>query len=425
MTAPSPGSERSAEFRAPLTLPGGSTPGLDTMAELPPGAAVPTWRVLRTVLLWAAEEPDDREALLESLPLREWEEKLLTDTFDADLRLPLAVVVGELARGPQTVATRVSWACLCVADWALAHRASRTALGFAEAAALVSPDHPRYAWVAGRILRTFGRFKDSGLWLRRAVRIATRSGDWEAQSRGLNSLGGTWIDRGDYREARRLLLNALRSVQRRRVRSCEGETLHNLFVVHYALGEWSEAEKYARAAFDAYRPGHERLPALAHDVAFFWLERGYFSRALTVLLALEPLLASNGDRLHLLASSARAAGAAGDPELFQRLWSDAWALVTSATDETRVAASALVELAVGASSLSRWDQAREALELAHELAKKRGEQDVVFRVETAMVAVRAQRTAETARSAPRNGSSVGDALARSVVASLASAVAKA
>lgn len=426
MTAPSPGSERSAEFRAPLTLPGGNAPGLDTMAELPPGAAVPAWRVLRTVLLWAAEEPGDREALLESLPLLEWEEKLLTDTFDADLRLPLAVVVGELARGPQTVATRVSWACLCVADWALSHRASRTALGFAEAAALVSPDHPRYAWVAGRILRTFGRFKDSGLWLRRTIRVAIRSGDWEAHSRGLNSLGNTSLERGDYKDAVRILQKALAAAQRRRLRRFEGENLHDLFVAHYAMGEWSQAEHYAGRAFEIYRRlPHERLPILAHDIAFLWLNRGHFSRALTVLRVLLPMMRLPEDRLRALASTSRAAGACGDQEMFELAWSEGWQLAAEQAREARFAATALIEMALGASSLSRWDDAQQALGLALELAAQREEKDVLFRAETALSAVRSRRAAETTASAVGRANSPADALAQRMITSLASAASSA
>jgi tetratricopeptide (TPR) repeat protein len=423
MTPPSP--DRPSEFRAPLSVPGGSVAGLETVSELSADASVLVWRVLRSVLLWAAEDPAHRGSLLDPASLREWEERLLTESYAAELRMPLAVIVGELARGDQAGAGRISWACLCATDWALARRAPRTALAFAEAAALVSPEQPRYAWVAGRMLRTFGRLKESGQWLRRAVRIAVRTGDWEAHSKGLSSLGNTFLERGDYRDAARMLQAALRTARRRRLRAAEGENLHDLFVVHFAMNEWTQAEEYAREAFEVYQAcRHDRLSILAHDIAFFWMNRGYFARSLSVFRGLLPLINSVEDRLRALASTARAAGACGEGEVFEEVWAEGWSIASDLGRDTRFAATALVEMGMGASSLGQWERAREALELAVSLAQHRGERDVAYRAETALAAVQSQRAAETARVAPRNGAAAGDVLARRVVASLSVAAAK-
>ncbi|HEX8691695.1 MAG TPA: tetratricopeptide repeat protein [Longimicrobium sp.] len=420
MTPPSP--ERPVEFRAPLSVPGGSVAGLEAVSELSADASVLVWRVLRSVLLWAAEDPYHRGALLDPESLREWEGRLLTESYAAELRMPLAVVVGELARGDQAGAGRISWACLCVTDWALARRATRTALAFAEAAALVSPEQPRYAWVAGRMLRTFGRLKESGQWLRRAVRVAVRTGDWEAHSKGLNSLGNTFLERGDYRDAARMLQAALRTARRRRLRVAEGENLHDLFVVHFALNDWAQAEDYARSAFEVYRQiHHERLPMLAHDVAYLWISRGYFARALAVLLALEPLMVTAEDRLRVLTSAGRAAGASGERETFEHLWSEAWPLANELGRQNRYSASALIELGLGASSLAQWDRAVQALDLALDVARERGEPDAAHRAEAALAAVRSERVAETVRRAATRSNSPGDALAQRMISSLTTA----
>src|SRR3712207_1715661 len=156
MSPHSPGANRTAEPRPYHSIPGGGVAGLDTVAELPTDVSTLLWRVLRTVLLWAAEDAAHRGELLEGDALAGWEESLLTSTFDAELRMPLAVIVGELGRGEQASPGRVSWACLCITDWALGKRGSRTALAFAEAAALASPEQARYAWVAGRMMRAHG-----------------------------------------------------------------------------------------------------------------------------------------------------------------------------------------------------------------------------------------------------------------------------
>ena len=421
MTPSSPRPGRSSEHRTPVTLPAGSVSGLDAMAELPADAGVIAWRVLRTLLLWAAEDPDRRAALLDDAVMLEWEEKLLTQGFDPDLRMPLAVIVGELARGDQAAAGRISWSCLCAADWALARNAPRTALAFAEAAAVVSPDQPRYAWVAGRMLRTYGRFKDSSQWLRRAVRAAARSGDWEAQARSLNGLGKTSMHRGDLRDAARFLQVALRVARRRRMRQAEAENLHDLFVVHFEMNDWAQAEEHARAAFELYQQlRHHKLPMLVHDVAFLWINRGHFSRALDALRAVRPLMVHDEDRLRILSSAIRAAGALGEREYLGEMWAECWPLAMTLGNERRYAATALLQMGMGASSLSQWDRAREALEMAQSMAQLRGETDVVHRAEAALGAVQSQRAAETVASTPTGRNSPGDALASRMVSSLSS-----
>lgn len=418
MTWPRPGPDDAAPSPATPAVAGGTAAAAEALAELPADTAFLLWRVLRTVQLWAADDPDERGRLLDAEEVERWEEGLLTAAFDADLRLPLAVIVGELARGDRAVSGRVSWACLCVTDWALARGASRTALAFAEAAALASPEQPRYAWVSGRMLRTFGRFRDSERWLRRAVGVAARKGDWEAQARGLNSLGNTALHRGDYRDAERLLRTALRTARRRGLRTAEAECLHDLYAVRADMGDWTTAEEHARGAYELYRTlNHPQLPMFAHDMAYMWLNRGYFSRALQVLLALRPLPLRPEGRLRVLSSAIRAAGASGAKELLEKLWDETWPLAAQAASEKRYA-SALVEMGVGASSLSQWERAAGALELALELAGERGETDMIFRAETALAAVRAGKSAETVRSAPTGATAPGDALARSMVSSL-------
>ena len=419
MSPHSLGADRTAEPRPYHSVPGGGVAGVETVAELPTDVSTLLWRVLRTVLLWAAEDAAHRGELLEGDALAGWEESLLTSTFDAELRMPLAVIVGELGRGEKASPGRVSWACLCITDWALARRGSRTALAFAEAAALASPEQPRYAWVAGRMMRTFGRLKESTQWLRRAVRVAVRSGDWEAKSRGLNSLGNTFLERGDFRDAARLLESALRTAQRKHLRRYEAENRHDLFVVYFEMGEWARAEEHARGAFEIYHQlSHPRLPMLAHDVAYLWLSRGYFARALNVLRALEPVMLHGEDRLRVLTSAIRAAGATRDEETFSRFWEEAWPLAVELGREKRYSSSAFLEMALGASSLSLWDRAREALEITLELARERGESDVVFRAEAALPAIQSEQAAETVRSAPTAGNSPSDALARRMVSSL-------
>src|SRR5688500_16834046 len=193
---------RSADFTSPLTIPGGEVAGTEIVRELPAELALTVWQVLRSVLLWAAEIPAQRGDLFERRAMEQWERELLEGGFDPDLRYPLAVIVGELAALEDASGEHLAHACLCVTEWGLAHNGTRTALAFTEAAALCRPDHPRYAWMAGRMLRTHGRFKEAEQWLQRAVRKASSREDWETHARALVALGNLLLEVGNYPAAR-------------------------------------------------------------------------------------------------------------------------------------------------------------------------------------------------------------------------------
>lgn len=409
-----------AEPAASSSIPGGRVAGAEVIRELPPDVALPVWQVLRGVLLWAAEGPVSRAGLYEREPIDEWEEALLLDTFDPALRNPLAVIVAELGTPPAAAAPgRVSWACVCVADWALAQKATHTALAFAQAAAMASPGHPRYAWLAARLLRSHGRLDEATEWFQETVRMGTRNSDWEAQTRGLIGLGNTLLEQGDYRHSARAHQGALRTARRRRLRACEGDALHDLFVVHYAMGDWGHAEEYARAAFEIYREtGNERLPTLAHDIAFLWMNRGYFARALPVFQAVAPAFTDPGDRLRTAASAARAAGVCAEREVFEQSWTEAAAIIAEFGTDPRLKAVPLVEMAMGAASLGEWDRAEKMLEHALEVAARRNERDVAVRAESTLAAVRSQRRPDRPAE-PTRPDSAGDTLARQMIRALA------
>lgn len=407
------------EFTSPLTIPGGDVAGADLVRELPPEVSLAAWQTLRCVLSWAAHAPAERGELFDADAMEAWECELLEGSWDADLRFPLAVLVGEMTQGSGGVPERVAKACLCVADWALARRATATALAFAEAAALSWPEHPRYAWMAGRLLRKHGRVREAEQWIRRAVRVAAAVGDHETQTLGLNSLGNVFYEKGDYRAAEETHQQALRMARRHALRDREGEVLHDLIAATADAGHYDRAERFARAALEIYAGGHPRLPALAYDTAFLWMKRGYYSRALPVLLELSGFFDEPGDRARLLSSAARAAAACGEAPLFSGLCAEARALAADAPDRAGLAHS-MLQLGVGASSLGQWALAEELLAEALTIARPRGEADVLVRAEQAMESVRRRTSAETAGAEPASAP-YGESLASRFVSTLRTA----
>lgn len=399
--ASSSGSRRTAragDFTAPLTIPGSAVAGAEIVHELAPEYSLTAWQVLRSALMWAGEEPALRGDLFERCAMVDWERELLEATWEHELRCPLAVIVGELRDATQAAPEAMARACLCVTEWALPRGFVGTGLAFAEAAALCWPDHPRYAWTVGRLMRTYGRLREAEQWLKRSNRIAVSNGDWETQSLAMSSIGNLFYEAGNYRQAETSHQKALRVSRKHGVRDREGEILHDLFVATWFQGKHEEAEEFARAAFEHYRHGHPRLPALAHDVAFTWLSKGHYARALKILMPLLPHFTEAEQRVHVLGSIARAAGGCGDAALHADMADQVWTLAEQPHSGQGVAA-ALVEVALGAACLSDWDQAERALTRAGEIAQVRSEADVLTKVEDMRDSVRARRAAEPRRNA--------------------------
>jgi tetratricopeptide (TPR) repeat protein len=408
------GHPRTADFTGPLSIPGGEVAGAEIVRELGAEVSLAVWQTLRGVLMWAAETPDARPALFDAEAMRAWECELLVASWEPELRYPLAVLVGELAGDPTPEA--LARACLCVSDWALAHDAWSTGLAFAEAAALGWPENPRYAWMAGCLLRKHGRVREGEQWTRRCIRVAVAIGDWEAQALGLNSLGNMFYEAGNYPRATEALRNALRVASKKGLDSLKGEVLHDLFAVTMMAGDLPQAEKLALAAYEIYRTGHHRLPALVHDVAALWLARGEYARALVVLKALRPFFTSPEARVQLYGSLARAAGACGDAASFSEAYEIACALANSPGARS---APAMLEVGLGASALHDWWIAERTLAFAVDLARRSGEQDVLVKAEAALAGARSRIAPEVApRMASRMSALDQDALITGFLTSL-------
>jgi len=98
--------------------------------------ALHTWRVLRSLALWIA---DDWTPPFNADGMRELERQILTSVYDDAIRLPLAVIARGLTPGAEdTELERMGYACLCVAEWAHARGFNALCLSFAHASALAT-----------------------------------------------------------------------------------------------------------------------------------------------------------------------------------------------------------------------------------------------------------------------------------------------
>lgn len=403
---------------APLPVPSGTTVGPEVLAHLPHDVAFAAWQVLRSVSLWTAEPEPRRGRMFGAEFMEEWERTLLSATFDPEARFPLAVIVRELA-GPDPAGGRLSWACVCMADWLLGRGERRAALAYAEAGALAASDNPRYAWLVGRLMRAHGDGRGGERWLKRALSLAMTHRDHETQARALTSLGNLYVETGRYPEARDHHERALRISRKWRLREHEGMALHDLFVVATEEGNRAEAERLAAEGLDVYRTAPARYARLAHDVAYWWIGFGYYARAMQVIRAVRPHLPGVEDQMKATANIARAAGGCGDDAAFEAALAEFAELRTRSTTGSALPTS-LVELAYGAVSLGAWKRARELAAEALQAAEGRNEATVLTRATELLEKFTHTPTPLGILAERRPPSSGADRLAASIVASLES-----
>jgi hypothetical protein len=117
----------------------------ELVPDLAPKPTMHLWRVLRYLHLWVVAREEERASLFDAAALLELEESILLSAYDRRLGDPLAVIVCHLVSpGPME---KLTWACICVAEWASHHGFTHTKLGFAYCAAYAA-NSVRYYLVA-------------------------------------------------------------------------------------------------------------------------------------------------------------------------------------------------------------------------------------------------------------------------------------
>lgn len=340
------------------------------------------WESYRNVGDWATTPRPARAALFgRGAAERRAEQLGRAGRMDHAVRAALETIHAMVAHPARTRAREVTLACRRLSAWAGEAGRPATQFYFAAAAGLCAPDDPRQAYQAGRLARDLARWDTAEAWLEYAVAAARRRRDRETQMIALLGLGNMFYRQGLYRRARETHLAGLSLARRHDLREFRGPVLHDLLVIAIELGDSSAAETYARHALAAYGPAHRRIPALAHDVAYFWLAEGRSAQAFPVLRALLPHLAGAPVmRVRVLASAARAAASLGESGAFGELLREVRRVGRDPLARGGLA-SAMVETAIGAALLGEHPLAGELLDQALDVARERGEVDVPGRVE--------------------------------------------
>jgi len=379
------------------------------------------WQASRDVALWATTDPPRRGQVFAPRSAERRHEQLASfSDAPPDPRVTSALeTLLRLLREPEQLQEKqVAGACDQLSEWAEEEGKLKTALAFAQAAALTAGD----AATAFRVATLAVHMNDHAraeVWFRRAVGLARRSRNWSIYSRAFGGLGSLYGRRGNLLAARRLHLRALRGARRGGFRREQAIALHDLFAVAVEAGNLRDAERLARQALDAYGDRNPRVHSLAHDVAYFWMEQGYLVRALAVFQAILPLVERPLEKLFVLADIARAAGGLGDRVTALAAAAEVWGYARKA-DVEQGAARALLEVARGLISLGESAEAEAAVRHAIATATIHRESKVIFAGESILATL--QRGEEDASSASEVAGgfdlSAGDKLAADFVRTL-------
>ncbi|HLL83008.1 MAG TPA: tetratricopeptide repeat protein, partial [Longimicrobium sp.] len=330
-----------------ITHGGEAFEGVGVLEEIKDPLGALLWQVVRDVYLWGSLPPGERDEVF--VPGADGALLAMLREADVEVQLetPLMGLVRLVGAPGSARPESVAMACQHVAAWADGNGHSATSIAFAQAAAAAIPADASAAYAVGRLARRRAEYARAETWFRRAIALARQSGDWTSYALAFSGLGNLYVHRGNYPAARRFHIRALRAARRHSLRQIQGGALHDLFVIAAAAGNAGEAEKLARAAFEAYGADHPRLPVLAHDIAYLWVEQGHFGPALTVFEALLPHLRRHEDRMVGLANIVRAAAGAGERRRFDEAWDEVWDGLAR-NEHTENAAQVLLELAHGA-----------------------------------------------------------------------------
>lgn len=201
-------------------------------------------------------------------------------------------------------------ACACeqIAMWAQEEGHADAAIHFSEAAALINPTDPYFAFIAGRTNRLVGIPWRAEVFYSRAIRHGYRLQNWDVYVRANLGLGRLHADRGRARIAAKHFFSAARTALDQGHDWLAAQTYHDLFPLHYELGDIKKAHELARKALETYPRHHERYPVAVHDFLLLLILERHFAEAWPLLERLVQAPLRSHDLVLVWGTIARTAG---------------------------------------------------------------------------------------------------------------------
>ncbi|HYR10844.1 MAG TPA: hypothetical protein VEQ60_23900, partial [Longimicrobium sp.] len=347
--------------------PGETLEGVHVLDEFPAELSLVLWTALRDVSLWAATPEERRTALFSPNAEARRREYTAQTRLEPALDLALSTLATVVSHSAQASAAVVTLMCLEVSRWARAKGGMGTAVSFAQAAALASPEDPAPAVLVGRLALEWGRPERAETWLRRSIGLARRAKDWESYGGACVALGEIYLRSERLQASERFYLYAARVARRQQLRQVRAEAMHGLMRVRMAAGDdLDAAERFAHLAQRAYGRAHPRAPDLLHDMTHLMMRRGEWDRAVPALRRQLTHFTDAGIRMVCHAMLAHASAALGDARTYEMSWKEAWALRERPGAAPHVPA-ALTHLGKAAALAQDWLRVQQAVRAFNDL----------------------------------------------------------
>lgn len=327
------------------------------------------WISLRDITLWAAAEEDARAALFArgaaGARLTLIRDAALNPEMDV-LLVSLAALVANPGEFERNIASLL---CVRISRWACDRGAIATSIAYAQAAALADPEDAGPALFVGVVVRQHARtaheFARAGTWLRRAVGLARRQGDWLRYAEAYVELGALFAQQDLRNSATRAYTLALRAARRHSHPEIRAAGFHGLMRLAIDAEEWELATTFGRAAGRAYGRGHAMQREVKLELAPVWTQLAQYDRAIAVLKREIPHRDDPVQKAHLLAMLARSLAGVGEERRaeYQQAWSECWSVINRPGSGGENHAHALFQIAHAAYTLKDWPRLDQAIRL--------------------------------------------------------------
>lgn len=347
--------------------PGETLEGVHVLDEFPAELSLALWTALRDVSLWAATPEERRTALFSPNAEARRREYTSQTRLQPELDLALSTLATVVSHSAQASAAVVTLMCLEVSRWARAKGGMGTAVSYAQAAALASPEDPAPALEVGRLALEWGRPARAETWLRRSIGLGRRARNWECYGAACVLLGDRYLRAERLQPAERFYLYAARVARRQQLRTVRAEAMHGLMRVRMAAGDdLDAAERFAALAQRAYGRAHPRAPELLHDISQLLVRRGEWERAVPLLRRQLSVFSDPTMRMVCHALLARASAVLGDARTYEMSWKEAWTLKDRPGTAPHVPA-VLAHLGKAASEAQDWLRVQQTVRAFNDL----------------------------------------------------------
>jgi hypothetical protein len=296
--------------------------GTEILTELTGSFRVLLWLLYRDLELCVTVAPERRTGLFRLSGLRAFEKVPLPEPIAAHVRV-MCEMLADIRPA------RAAECCRAIASWARPH-APRTALLFAETAARSQPESASLTRDVGIHALACGLAPQGVAWLKRAIALGRRTGDWMTYAQVFADLAEYAEGTDDFARAQRHYSRAMLVFRRKSLgREVRARAATGLLRAALRNGDPVAADRLARLAVRSFDSGDSRAAGVRLQVARALMDAKEHARALAVLRE------RRVDRAHpseaaMAGLAVRAAAVLDDPDALDAEW-DAFVVAAGAT----------------------------------------------------------------------------------------------